>query len=270
MDNHIGDFFCSSNENAPKGHFHNVIALHQVPDFKWEDVKEKSPTLPKGWFELANLDAQSRIDFTYAFWLSKLPYHPNLSEGLERFFGLVDEIGIYLTQQSFGDPFLANFVYSLKDNRGYFCGGTPVFEKDVDDLKSAFAKQVFPKDYMAFMEIHNGFRKGTDCTGIIPLSSLKSSFENFQKFLQEQDEPPMTSEGKLLDPKSLIPFYESFGMPFFQCFWADWHPEQEMGNVYYSGVTHSISAVEDVILGCDSMAFPSFTDWFLFYLEQIE
>lgn len=98
---------------------------------------------------------------------------------------------------------------------------------------------------------------------------IKTSYETFQSFLEEQGAPP-TSDGKPVDPKTLIPFYESFGMPFFQCFWAEWYPEQEMGNVYYSGETHSISSVRIVGDASENMAFPTFIDWLIFYLEQIE
>jgi hypothetical protein len=59
-------------------------------------------------------------------------------------------------------------------------------------------------------------------------------------------------------------------MPFFQCFWGEWYPEREMGNVYYSGFTRSISDYTQFGVGVETMAFETFTDWLMFYLETIE
>jgi hypothetical protein len=70
-------------------------------------------------------------------------------------------------------------------------------------------------------------------------------------------------------PKSLIPFYESFGQPFFQCFWGDWYPDQEMGNVYYSNATKKILVSNKKDDCLETMAFETFTDWLVFYLEKL-
>ena len=59
-------------------------------------------------------------------------------------------------------------------------------------------------------------------------------------------------------------------MPFFQCFWLEWYPEDEMGNVYYSGVANTISDLAAKATSAENMAFPTFTDWLMFYLETIE
>lgn len=83
-------------------------------------------------------------------------------------------------------------------------------------------------------------------------------------------EPLLTAEGSEVNPKHLIPFYESFGFPCYQCFWADWYPDQEMGNIYYSGLTHTISANRDETVGTENMSFPTFLDWLMFYLETIK
>ncbi len=117
------------------------------------------------------------------------------------------------------------------------------------------------------MEIHNGFSKTTD-TGIISTRMMPLVYERFLSLI-DKDNPPLTTKGKSVNPRSLIPFYESFGMPFYQCFWKDWYPENEMGNVYYSGSAHTISDPENGDLSGDSMAFPTFLDWLFFYLEII-
>jgi hypothetical protein len=116
--------------------------------------------------------------------------------------------------------------------------------------------------------MHDGFCKTTDCTGVIASECVSKEYEKLQDFLQKQN-PMITDKGTEVNPKTLIPFYKSFGMPFYQCFWSEWYPEQEMGNVYYSGVDKTISDISSQI-GSESMAFATFIDWLIFYLERIE
>jgi hypothetical protein len=79
----------------------------------------------------------------------------------------------------------------------------------------------------------------------------------------------MTSKGAPVNPKSVIPFYESFGIPFYQCFWGEWYPQQEMGNVYFSHTTKTISDVGGTDSSAESMAFQTFVEWLMFYLERV-
>ena len=72
---------------------------------------------------------------------------------------------------------------------------------------------------------------------------MRETYERFQGIVTHA-ENSVSCGDKLIDPKGLIPFYESFGLPFFQCFWTEWHPAEEMGNVYYSSATNSISLLE--------------------------
>ena len=73
-----------------------------------------------------------------------------------------------------------------------------------------------------------------------------------------------------MDPKKLYPFYVSFNLPCYQCFWAEWYPEQEMGNIYYSNITQSMSCVENGNSSPENLSFATFIDWLMFYLEQID
>lgn len=269
MDQHIKEFYRQFSDEAPEGRFHRVIALHEVPDLEWESIHHKFPVLCKGWYELTHLKAEDRIEFTRDYWLSKLPYHPKISQFLGNFFDSLDDVCIYLFQQKYDDPFEVNIVYSLKGNNGFFRGNAAASEDAIEELKSKFPGVIFPDDYLAFLLIHNGFWKTTDCTGLIKTESLFSNYQQFQETLSLYPEPLTTTKGLSVNPKRLIPFYESFGMPFYQCFWMDWYPEQEMGNVYFSGSSHTISDVSTEF-GSDSMAFPSFIDWLIFYLERIE
>lgn len=265
MDVHVKEFFSQYGEGT--GRFHEVIPLHDQPALAWSDVLKKMDDFPRGWFELSRLGTQDRIDFTMEFWMSKLPFHPRMAESLSLFFKSLDDIGVFITQQTFDDPFEATMVYSLKDNAGFYRGAVPATYEDCTSMQGLFADLIFPQDYCAFLQIHNGFRKATDSTGIIPSWEMAEVRERFQAMLSERDNVT-TRKGKVVDPRTLIPFYESFGMPFYQCFWDNWHQEQGMGNVYYSGADNKISDPEEDT-GSDNMAFPSFSDWLIFYLERI-
>lgn len=268
MGQHTKEYFSQFSNDMSKGHFHKVIALHEKPELSWESISKIAPELCKGWFELSCLSSQDRIEFTQDFWLAKEPYHPKLDEFLTKFFGSLEDIAVYITQKKYDDPYEAHLVYCLKDDAGFFRGGPPATEKELANLQKAFSNFILPADYLAFLQIHNGFHKTTDCTGLICSSYMESAYKAFQKLMDEQG-ILTTYKGTIVDPSKLIPFYESFGMPFFQCFWAEWYPENEMGNVYYSGMTKTISDVESNDPSSENMVFPTFTDWLMFYMEKV-
>lgn len=269
MDNHIKDFFCQNCDQSPRGNFHKVIALHAEPSIPWEYVSSLVPNMCKGWYELAHLDTEDRLQFLCDFWMTKLPFHPKLNSFLTTFFHSLDDIGVFVTQQKYDDPFEAHLVYSLKKDRGFFRGASPATEQQLLELQKTFPNVIFPKDYLSFLQIHNGFAKTTDITGIIAISELLSSYQDFQSLILEEG-LLSTSEGRPVNPKALIPFYESFGMPFYQCFWGEWYPQEEMGNVYYSDLTKTISDVNTIDPSSESMAFNTFLDWLIFYMERID
>lgn len=268
MDTHAIEFYSDYSEKRPHGHFHRVLPLHNNPGASWGEASELAPRLCRGWYELAQLNVEDRIEFTRDFWLSKLPYGPHLDESLFKFFGCLDDVGVFLTQQKFEDPFQPHIVYSLEDNSGFFHGECPADEREIINLQKDFPKDILPADYLAFLQIHNGFAKLND-TGISPSYKMKESYQSFQKILGEGKEPIATAEGIFVNPASLIPFYESFGMPFFQCFWSEWYPDQEMGNVYYSVPARRIATCRKKGDCDETMAFETFTDWLMFYLEKI-
>jgi hypothetical protein len=268
MDFHVKEFFRQFSDETPPGSFHQVIALHDAPDVDWKNFREMIPMLPKGWYELARLDPRDRIEFTRDYWLEKLPYRTHFSEFLVRFFDNLDDIGVFITRQKFDDPYEAFLVYSLKENSGFYRGGIPAKESQLDQLQRQFPDVILPADYRAFLQIHDGFWKTTDCTGVIRSRDMKGIYDSFQGTLAKEEAPKMAN-GAAINPKSLLPFYESFGMPFFQCFLADWYPEEEMGNVYYSGITKTISSPIGNESSPENMAFPTFLDWLMFYLERV-
>lgn len=269
MDVHVIDYYSTYSEPGPHGHFHKVLALHETPRPEWPEIAKIVSGMPHGWYELAKLSVQDRIEFIRDFWMAKFPYHPQLCIFLNKFFSSLDDVGVFLTQQKYDDPFDAHLVYSLADNGGFFHGECPASGAEIIDLQNAFQNCILPSDYLAFLQIHNGFAKLTD-TGIIPSIKMKEAYQSFQQMLIEGDRPIGTKNGSSVNPASLIPFYESFGMPYFQCFWKDWYPDQEMGNVYYSVPDRVISTCEKKDECAETLSFQTFTDWFIFYLEKID
>lgn len=265
MDTHIKKFFRQESDKSVKGNYHQVIDLHES-SLKWKEVQEICPSFCRGWFELAHLSNRDRVEFSRDFWLSQLAFKPEMVQGILQFFDSLDDIALFLLQEVAETPFEGRLVYSLKKNRGFFHGGVGATDQKIAQLQKAFSGFILPQDYLAFLRIHDGFCKATD-TGIFSIDLMPKCYERFQRLLDDSD-PLVSSGGEAMDPKKLIPFYESFGMPVFQCFYSEWYPDQEMGNVYYSGLTHTISDLKLPLP--ESLAFPTFLDWLLFYLEKVE
>lgn len=269
MDEHAKDYYKQYSKKSPKGNFHTVIPLHESPDVDWGTFSKTVSNLPRGWFELCELPVKDRIQFSLDFWMLKIPYSPNRA-ALVKFFDALDDIGVYIVQKKFDDPMDAEMVYSLSNNRGFYRGRVPATDKEILDLQKQYPNVILPADYLAFLQIHDGFCKTTDCTGITSINKLYQTYLEFQMLLESRT-PVQTKSGEQVNPKSLIPFYTSFGMPFFQCFWAEWYPQQEMGNVYYSSSENTITdPSKRPSTGGEEMSFPTFTDWLMFYLERIE
>lgn len=268
MSQRIKNYFGRFADDMPKGNIHNIIALHENPGYEWEDIQKLSPGLCRGWFELSKLNKKDRIDFLSEFWMSKLPYRQGVSEFLGSFLQNLDDVGIFITQQIFEGPREAQIIYCLKEDNGFYTGYPPASENQIQALSKQFPDWILPHDFLAFLQIHDGFSKTTDSTGIIPSGKMHEYYRQFQEMLAN-NEIINTMAGTDVNPSTLIPFYKSFGMPFFQCFWTEWYPEEEMGNVYYSGQNKMIMINENEGPSEDSMAFPTFMDWLKFYLERI-
>lgn len=268
MDLHALEYYRPYSDDYPHAHFHAVIPLHEKPDFDWKWVQEIAPQLHRGWYELARLEIRDRIDFMRDFWMAKFVDSPKFCLFVEEFFKTVDDLGIFLTQRTYDDPFEPQCVYSLSGNSGFYHGNPPITEEEKTALQNHFPDFILPEDYLRFLQIHNGFYKQTD-SGVFKSTCMPEKQMTFKRLLEE-GEPVRTSKGTLVNPKSLIPFYQSFNMPFFQCFWGEWYPDQEMGNVYFSGSTNTITDSTQLGVGAETMSFETFTDWLIFYLEKIE
>lgn len=267
MDVHALEYFCQFSENSDTGHFHRVIELSQNSGLSWDYLSDLAPSLCKGWYELSRLNTRDRIDFIRDYWISKIPFHPHYQEFISNFFNSLDDIDVFITQKMFDSPYEVNLVYSLKNDSGFYHGRPGATPGEIEELKKAFSSITFPDDYLLFLQIHNGFSKATD-TGIIPSYNMSNAYEEFQRILNQQD-ALVSPEGSRVNPKSLIPYYESFGLPCYHCFWLDWYPSQEMGNIYYSGLTNTISSCRSSESSPENLAFPTFIDWLMFYLEKI-
>lgn len=268
MDLHALEYFKPYSQETGSGRFHRVIALHEEPVLNWLEASSLAPSLCRGWYELASLEPKDRIEFIRDYWLSRLPYHPRLEEEIEKFFSRIDDIGIFLTQKEAGAPFQAHLVYSLSSNRGFFQGLSGLTEDEVSAVQKEFPDLLLPPDYLAFLSLHNGFGK-LDDSGVFGFPKIKVFYQQFQLLFHGKD-LTVSSLKTGINPKQLIPFYQSFDLPFFQCFWADWYPEQEMGNVYFSGSSGTISSPVEGKDSSETMAFETFTDWLLFYIETID
>lgn len=97
---------------------------------------------------------------------------------------------------------------------------------------------------------------------------MPNTFQSLQEQLSERG-GVMLKNGEQLNPRNLIPFYVSFGQHCYQCFWKEWFEESEIGNVYYSGIEHSLSEPQQGQDADINMAFPTFLGWLMFYLEGI-
>ncbi len=251
-------------------HFNQVIALHERPEMSWETVTEKVPSFPRGWYELCRLPSRDRIDFTCEYWLSKLPLlaptEGHVEERMTTFFESLEEIGIFVTQERATDPFEVHMVYELKEASGFYHGRPPISSSAFERLKNQFAHVDLPEDYLAFLQIHDGFSKYTD-TGVIRSKELPRVYQHLKELLGA--EIFVRPDGVLIEPTSMIPFYESFGLHSYQCFYIDWHPHRGMGNVYFSEHDRTMSNFLNEERLTENLAFSSFVSWLVFYLEDI-
>lgn len=267
MNSYVHRFYRKfADEQAPIRLYHEVISLHEGPRFSWEDLSKKAPSLPKGWYELARLNAADRIEFIRDYWLSTLPYLPHAHSFLEHFFNKLDDIGVFLTQLHFDSPVESEIVYSLRDGSCFYHGSPPCSEEEIMKLKFEF-EEVLPEDFLAFLKVHDGFSKHSD-TGIIKSKHLGTVRQLLHDEIKQYHRE-LTLLGKSIDPVDLIPFYESFGQPSYQCFFALWTPSEQAGNVYCSPAENALSDVRDRNGWQENLAFPTFLDWLIFYLESI-
>lgn len=236
--------------------FKQVRFLSEEKEANWSELSE---SVPRGWFELSRVSVEDRISFVREYWQTKLPYHPASHAHFSSFFSKLDDVAVVLTARREEDPLSAELVYSLYDNSSFFRGLLPADGSEMEEIAEELEVQ-FPRDYLAFLQIHNGFGK-LSSLGLFPLENSVEMRERVRELIESSD-PPIR-----VNPKALVPFYEEEGLFSFQCFYSDWYPMGEMGNVYLSGIDYTISDTSDWKSWRDQFAFPTFLEWLSEYLE---
>ena len=260
MNFQIREFFRVGTTQEP--HFQEVRFLQEEVSLQWDEIENLG--LPRSWFELSRISPEDRVEFSREFWLSKLMYHPTATERLEAFFDQLDDIAIILTRQTKEEPWESELVYSLADNSSFFRGLIPAEDDQIDWVKKKLRADL-PRDYWAFLQIHNGFGKLTEI-GILPLDKLEEAKIRLLNAIYSLDIPLRWKEREI-DPASLYPFFEEYGVGSFQCFNAEWYPGSEMGNVYFSGIDNTLSDISDRKAWSEQLAYPTFLQWLVNFLE---
>ncbi|MBI3508784.1 MAG: SMI1/KNR4 family protein [Chlamydiia bacterium] len=242
--------------------FKQFRILNDEKELNWNSLS--STDLPRSWFELSRLSASDRISFVRDTWLNQLPFDPVIHEKLASFFSVLEEISIVLGQEKEGQPLSAEMVYSLAENRSFFRGLPPVDSDETFSSQEELGVSL-PRDYFLFLQIHNGFGK-LSSLGLFPCENIADMKRIVLEMLLENREP-LRSGLQRVDPDSLIPFYEEEGLLAFQCFFTDWYPGNEMGNIYLSGIDYKISDTSDWKSWRENLAFPTFLEWLSEYLQ---
>lgn len=232
----------------------DLVFFHEKEKLSFEEAKKGFPQISKGWFELSKLQPPVRLEFIRDYWINAVPYFPHVYAAFDRFFSQVEEIGIVGSKRG------VYMTYTLKTT--FFIGGIPLSDEGIETLKGQFDFP-FPKDYLHFFRIHNGFAKGKD-TGILPAEALPDACKNVRS-----REGIIRCGQEVVDLQELFPFYRSFGLDVYQCFYQNWYVDGQVGNVLCSLAEGKISDFRTREKGEEYLAFTSFLDWLIFYLEGL-
>lgn len=247
------------------GNFEEVLVLSEGPAKDWSEIERFAPNLPRGWFELSRVPSEDRVEFSRAFWLKRLPFNIKAHTAISDFFSSLDDVGVVLSKKK--DSWVPQLVYSFMDNSCFFRGLAPASDFQIDELKEEL-DFAFPSDWIAFTKIHNGFGKLSELD-VLNIEEIPMVRRKVMEMLIKAPQAIKSGE-KVIDPSSLIPFFEASGLSSFQCFYADWYPGNEMGNVYFSGIDSTVSDVARREAWGDNGAFPTFLEWLASYLEGME
>lgn len=249
-------------EKGSESNLQEVFFLNEDRNANWTELSEKSPDLPRGWFELSRISPVERIEFIRDFWFDLLPFHPRVHSAIFDFFSRLDDVAVVIARRE--DELHPEMIYSLADNSTFFRGLPPATEEDLREFRNEIGISL-PRDYLAFLRLHNGFGKLSEL-GLLRIEDVGVCRHKVKELLLNV-EKTVTSGGRAVDPDSLVPFFEAYGLTSYQCFYADWYPGSEMGNVYLSGIDYTISNTRDRKSWIENLAFPTFLDWLSHYLE---
>ena len=241
------------------------VILLDTKTHSFDELTKISKNFPKAWYELANLTLSDRIEFSSDFWLKTLPYIPHVYQLVYDFFLNLEDISVALTKKKNIEKFEVELVYSMKNESTFFRGKPPMADEEIGLINHKFL-DMLPRDYLKFLKIHNGFAKNSD-SGIIEAENIFDISNQMRDLIKNQNKT-IHSNRDIIDPKDLIFFYQSYQQMDFQCFYKNWYPISEMGNVYYSYVDSSISDYKNSSF--ENLSFASFLDWLMFYLEVMD
>lgn len=247
--------------------FVDVIYVDEKNNKSFDKLSELAYNFPRAWYELSRLSVTDRIEFSREFCLKTLPYSPDIYQLIYEFFLNLDDISIIMSKKANEEKYLVELVYSMQNNSTFFRGKPPLDEESIRDLNMQF-NDILPSDFLAFLKIHNGFAKNAD-TGIINAENILDITIQMQDLIENQKKL-ILSNNQTIDPNDLIFFYQSYQRVDFQCFYTRWFPYSEIGNVYYSYNDNSISNFYDKNSWAENLAFPTFLDWLIFYLEILD
>jgi len=243
-------------------HVAEVLILSEMEKAQWDELEKMVPTLSRAWFELSRIVREDRILFTRDFWLDTIPYQPSVQSSIHHFFHSLDDVAVLVAKiEGIWQPQL---VYSLQDNSCFFRGLPPAPMDSFLELQEELDFAI-PQDWRTFCTIHNGFGKLSEL-GLLKVEEVMPAKRRLMKAIYDAD-VEVKSGDRWIDPDALIPFYEAFGLHSFQCFYVDWYPEDEMGNVYFSGIDYTISNTHIPSEWNDNGAFCNFSQWLVSYLE---
>jgi hypothetical protein len=242
--------------------FEKVIFLNEASNLGWNDIVKMIPDFSRGWFELSRISVENRIHFTYDFWLDRLPFHVNVYPALDSFFGKLGDVGVVLVYAQ--EMWSSELIYSFHDNSSFFRGLPGASLPDLEEMKVGFGFS-WPRDYLSFMKMHNGFGHLSEM-GLLKLEDLARAKRDLTHLVLKSDRI-IKSGAVSIDPGALYPFYEVYGLSSFQCFYRDWYPTSEMGNIYFSGMDYKVSDTQQEKYWSDQLAFPTFLEWLVYYLE---
>lgn len=255
MNSQIREFFA---------HFLEVRFLSEEPKLSFEDVMNMG--VPRGWYELSRISAHLRVEFTREFWLNQFSFHPKATPAIEDFFASLDDVTLIAWRERNEEPWNCELVYSLADNSTFFRGLVPADEGEIVFAKKKLAHDL-PHDFWAFSRLHNGFGRVT-LPGIFPLEDLKEARNRLIDMVLRSEKLLKMGE-KIIDPRSLFPFFEEYGVDSFQCFNAEWYPGSEMGNVWFSGIDFTLSDTNSRKNWEENLAYPTFLEWLADYLGGV-
>jgi hypothetical protein len=247
--------------------FIDVIIVDEKISKTFEELKSLTFNFPKAWYELSKLSITDKIEFSRDFCLKTLPYSPEIYPLIYDFFVNLNDIFVIMTKKKEEQKYLVELVYSIQNDSTFFRGRPPLDSEQIRYVNSQF-NDILPSDFLSFLKIHSGFSKNAD-SGIIPAEDMFDVTTNMIELIESQKRVILSNQ-KVVDPNDLIFFYQSYQRVDFQCFYSRWFPYSDVGNVYYSYNEDSISNFNDKNTWSENLAFPTFLNWLIFYLEIMD